>query len=156
MTRLLSFCDAIALAALAALFGVVAVNVIGRALFDATGQAVNLMIPGAIEISRYALMVTVLAALPRAAEKGMVRVDLLIERLPAALSGLLDRLWAMAIAGFGGAAAWLLIREAALQVTRGDATQDLELPLWLFTGYAGLALAVLGVTGLWMALRRGR
>ena len=42
---LLRLCDAIALVALAVLFGVVAVNVLGRALFDATGQAVNLMIP---------------------------------------------------------------------------------------------------------------
>ena len=37
MTRLLRLCDTIALAALAVLFGVVAVNVLGRALFDATG-----------------------------------------------------------------------------------------------------------------------
>jgi hypothetical protein len=42
---LLRLCDAIALVALAVLFGVVAVSVLGRALFDATGHAVNLMIP---------------------------------------------------------------------------------------------------------------
>ena len=95
---LLRLCDTIALIALAVLFGVVAVNVLGRALFDATGHAVNLMIPGAIELSRYALMVLVFASLPRAAEVGMVRVDLLIEHLPPRLSGLLDRLWALVIA----------------------------------------------------------
>jgi TRAP-type C4-dicarboxylate transport system permease small subunit len=153
VNRLLSAFDAIALAALGMLFGVVALNVVGRALFDATGHAVNVMIPGAIEISRYALMVAVLASLPRAAETGMVRVDLLIERLPAGLASLLDRLWAMAIAAFGAAAGWLLLDEALLQVTRGDATQDLELPLWLFTGFAALAMAALSLTGLWLALR---
>ena len=42
---LLRLCDAIALVALAVLFVVVAVNVLGRVVFDATGQAVNLMIP---------------------------------------------------------------------------------------------------------------
>jgi len=151
--RLLRLCDAVALTAVAVLFGVVAVNVIGRALFDVSGQLINIMIPGAIEISRYALMVAVMASLPRAAEAGMVRVDLLVERLPPRLVGLLDRLWFLAISAFGAAAGWLLLTEARLQVTRGDATQDLEIPMWLFTGFAGLALAVLALTGLWLALR---
>ena len=153
---LLRLCDTIALIALAVLFGVVAVNVLGRALFDASGQALNLMIPGAIELSRYALMVLVFASLPRAAEAGMVRVDLLIGHLPPALAGLLDRVWALAIAGFGAATGWLLINEAALQAGRGDVTQDLGIPLWLFTGTAGLASAALALTGVWLALRRRR
>ncbi len=153
---LLRLCDTIALIALAVLFGVVAVNVLGRALFDATGHAVNVMIPGAIELSRYSLMVLVFASLPRAAEAGMVRVDLLIEHLPPVLAGLLDRLWALSIAAFGAAAGWLLIDDAMLQVGRGDATQDLEMPLWLFTGFAGLAAAVLALTGVWLALRGNR
>lgn len=156
MPRLLRLCDAVAAAALALLLGVVAVNVVGRALFDASGQAVNLMIPGAIELSRYALMVLVFAALPRAAEVGMVRVDLLIERLPGALRRGLERLWSLAIAGFGGAAGWLLLGKARLEAARGDVTQDLGLPMWLFTGFAGVAAFVLCLTGLWLALRRRR
>ena len=156
MKPLLRLCDAIALIALALLFGVVAVNVLGRALFDVTGHAVNLMIPGAIELSRYALMVLVFASLPRAAEAGMVRVDLLIEHLPTRLAGLLERLWALVIAAFGAAAGWLLIGEALVQTGRGDVTQDLELPLWLFTGFAGLAAAALALTGLWLAWRGNR
>ena len=154
MKPLLRLCDGIALIGLAMLFGVVAVNVIGRALFDISGQAVNVMIPGAIELSRYALMVLVFASMPRAAEAGMVRVDLLVDRLPPILAGLLDRLWGLAIAAFGGAAGWLLIDDALLQVGRGDATQDLEIPLWLFTGFAGLMAVALALTGLWLALRR--
>lgn len=152
MKQLLRLFDVIALIGLAILFGVVAVNVIGRALFDATGQIVNVMIPGAIELSRYSLLVLVLASLPRAAEAGMVRVDLLIERLPPVLADLLDRLWALAIAAFGGAAGWLLIDKALLQMGRGDATQDLGIPLWLFTGFAGLAAAALALTGVCLAL----
>ena len=154
MKPLLRLCDVIALIGLAVLFGVVAVNVIGRALFDASGQAVNVMIPGAIELSRYALMVLVFASLPRAAEAGMVRVDLLVERLPPVLAGVFDRLWGLAIAAFGAAAGWLLIDDALLQAGRGDATQDLEVPLWLFTGFAGLMAVALALTGLWLALRR--
>ncbi len=154
MTRLIRFCDAVAMAALAVLLAVVAVNIVGRALFDATGQAVNLMIPGAIELSRYALMVLVFAALPRAAEAGMVRVDLVIEHLPRLVRRALERLWSLAIAAFGGAAGWLLLGEARLEAGRGDVTQDLEIPMWLFTGFAGLAACVLCLTGLWLAFRR--
>jgi TRAP-type C4-dicarboxylate transport system permease small subunit len=150
---LLRLCDTIALGALALMFAVVATNVLARAVFDYSGQAVNFIIPGAIEISRYALMVTVLSSLPRAAEAGMVRVDLLIERLPPVLAGALERLWNLAIAAFGGITGWLLLAEALLQRGRGDATQDLEMPLWLFTGFAGIALMVLGLTGLRLALR---
>lgn len=153
MTRLLRLCDLLALGALAALLAVVAASVAGRALYDASGRAVNLMIPGAIELGRHALMVVVLAALPRAAAMGMVRVDLLVELLPPWLAGWLDRMWALAIAGFGGAAGWLLLAEAARQVSRGDATQDLALPLWPFTGFAGLMLWALAATGLWLAAR---
>ncbi len=44
-----------------------------------------------------------------------------------------------------------------MQAGRGDATQDLAMPLWQFTGFAGLAAAALALTGLWLALRpRGR
>lgn len=154
MSRLLRLCDGIAAAALGLLLGVVAVNIAGRALFDATGQAVNLMIPGAIELSRYALMVLVFAALPRAAETGMVRVDPLIEHLPRTLRVLLERLWLLAIAAFGGTTAWLLARKALLESARGDVTQDLALPLWLFTSFAGLAAAALAVTALALARRR--
>lgn len=155
MTRLLRLSDAIAAAALALLLAVVAVNVAARALFDATGQAVNLMIPGAIELSRYALMILVFAALPRSAEAGMVRVDLLIERLPRLLRRPLERLWSLAIAAFGGAAAWLLTEKALLEARRGDVTQDLEIPMYLLTGFAGIAAALLCLTGLWLALRGG-
>lgn len=154
MTRLLRLCDAVASAALAVLLAVVAINVAARAVFDATGQAVNLMIPGAIELSRYALMVLVFASLPRAAEVGMVRVDLLIERLPGWLRGPLERLWSLAIAAFGGAAAWLLVEKALLEARRGDVTQDLGIPMWLITGFAGAAATLLALTGLWLALRR--
>lgn len=156
MSRLLRLCDAVAAAALAVLLAVVAVNVAARALFDASGQAVNLMIPGAIELSRYALLVLVFAALPRAAEVGLVRVDLLIERLPPALRGALERLWALGTAAFGGAAGWLLIEKARLEAERGDVTQDLGIPMWLFTGFAGVAAGVLCLTGLWLAFSRGR
>ena len=89
-------------------------------------------------------------------EAGMVRVDLLIEHLPARLAGLLERLWALVIAAFGAAAGWLLIGDARVQIGRGDVTQDLELPLWLFTGFAGLAAAALALTGLWLAWRGNR
>jgi len=154
LAPLLRIADAIALAALGLLLAVVAGNILGRGVFDLTGGALDGMIPGAIELARYALMILVFSALPRAATAGLVRVDLLIGRLPAALARPLERLWALLLAGFAGVCAWLLIAEAVLQAGRGDATQDLEMPLWFFTGLAGAASALLCLTGLWLALRR--
>ena len=156
MQRLLRLCDVIAAAALAVLLAVVATNIAARALYDATGQAIGLMIPGAIELSRYALMLLVFAALPRAAEAGMVRVDLLIERLPSALRAGLERLWALGTAAFGGAAAWLLLAKARLEAEHGAVTQDLGIPMWLLTGTAGVGAGVLCLTGLWLAFRGAR
>ena len=156
MQRLLRLCDAIAAAALAILLAVVAANIAARALFDVTGQAVSLMIPGAIELSRYALMVLVFAALPSAAAAGMVRVDLLIERLPIPLRAALERFWALGTATFGGAAAWLLLAKARLEAEHGAVTQDLGIPMWLLTGAAGTGAGVLCLTGLWLAFRGSR
>ncbi len=152
--------DALAMAGAAAMLAVVAGAILARALFDLTGGAVNLLIPGAIELSRHALMVAALAALPGALAGGLVRVDLLIHRLPRLLSGPLERLWHLAAAAIGAVAAWRLGQRALAEAGRGDLTQDLALPAWPFTAFAALALAALALTGAALALglrpERGR
>jgi TRAP-type C4-dicarboxylate transport system permease small subunit len=138
---------------MAGMLAVVAGSIAARLLSNATGGALNLQIPGAIEIARYALLVLVLTALPGAALRGLVRVDLLIDRLPAGVARLLDRVWTLALASFAGLCAVRFAQAAWVQQARGDATQDLGLPLWTLTGFAALAMAVLMVTSLWHALR---
>jgi len=134
--------DLVAGAALAAMLAVVAGSILARLAFDLSGGAVNLLLPGAIELARYALMIMVFAALPRAVVAGLVRVDLIIERLPPRLADALSRLCLVLAAAVGGVIAWRLGAAALLQAGRGDATQDLALPLWPFfaagAGFAGL------------------
>lgn len=149
MTRLLRLCDGLAMVGLAILLAVVAGAILGRLIFDLTGGALDLQVPGAIELSRYALLVLIVSALPGAAARGLVRVDLLIGRLPPSLSRSLDRLWHACVCGIGGICAWLLALEALRQADRGDTTQDLGWPLWIFTGYAAMGCAMLALVGLW-------
>jgi len=145
MTHILRAAHLVALVAAGLLFATVALSVAARALFDLTGGAVNLLIPGAIEISTYALMVMVFAALPGAAVVGLVRVDILIHRLPDRMADLLERAWGAVTAGFGLILVWLLAEESWLQAGRGDVTQDLELPLWPLSAVAALGAAVLAL-----------
>lgn len=144
--------DAAAAAGTAALLAVVAGAILGRLLFDLTGGAVDLMVPGAIELSRFALMVMVVSALPGAAARGLLRVDLVVRHLPGGLERGLDRLWGTALAALAGTTGWLLADNAAAQAARGDATQDLQMPLWSFTGYAALCFVALAAVGVAQAL----
>jgi len=50
--RLLSLFDAFSLLSVLFLLAVVAVNIIARQIFDLSNGTINLMIPGAIELSR--------------------------------------------------------------------------------------------------------
>ena len=150
LNRLLRLTDALAVAAAAALLGVVATTVLGRLAFTVTG--LELLVPGAIEMAEHALLVLVFAALPRAAVAGLVRVEMLAERLPRAVARVLDRIWSLGLTAFGGIVAILLADEAAVQAGRGDVTQDLSLPLALVTGYAAVGSATVGLAALLHAL----
>lgn len=158
MRQVLRAAHAVACAAAAVLLGTVALSIAGRLVFDLSGGQLNLVVPGAIEISRYALMVMVFAALPGSAIHGMVRVDILLSRLPPHLGRALERLWRFVAAALAGALTWLFAEEAWLQAGRGDVTQDLELPLWPFTGFAAIASATLLIVALNSALvaRQGK
>ncbi|WP_118137852.1 TRAP transporter small permease [Oceanicella sp. SM1341] len=144
--------SALAFIATAALLAVVAWNVLWRAVFDASGARINLMFPGAIDAAQYLLLVAVFSALPWAERTGFIRVDILIHRLPRLLAGALERLWDLSVAGFGAICCWLFAAETAEVFARGDATQDLQMPLWWFTGIAALGAGALALMGLALAL----
>lgn len=152
LARLVRLADLVAALALGALLGVVALSILARLVFDLTGQRVNLMVPGAIELSRHALLVLVLAALPGAAGRGFIRVDLVLGALPRGLAGALERLWLGLTAALAGLLAWLLGAEAVAERARGEVTQDLALALWPFTAFAALAALLLAATALALAL----
>lgn len=152
--RLLRITDALAVLGAGALLAVVAASVAGRALFDLTGGGVNLLFQGAIELSTTALCLTVFAGLPRALADGLMRVDVVIERLPVRLARGLERLWSAALAGLGLVLAWRLAASAWTQAWRGDTTQDLAIPMAAITGGAALLALTLALVGLARALAR--
>ncbi|MGQ9365600.1 TRAP transporter small permease [Azospirillum sp. ST 5-10] len=154
MERVIRLFDGIAFAATVAMLAVVVESVAARALFDATGGEINLIVPGAIELASYFLLILVFAALPRAALGGLVSVDLLVGALPGWLRRALERTWDLALAAFGGILAWLFGEKTLTMAARGDATQDLEVPLYLIYGTLTLFCLGLAATGVWLALRR--
>ncbi len=136
-------CLALAIAATFVLFAVVAFNIIARAIFDATGGDLNFMIFGAIELSQYALMVSIFAAIPAMLGTGLIRVDILSRQFPHWLQVAADRLWLLLIAGFAAILTAAFFDFAQTAFERGDQTQDLRWPLWPFYAIATLECGAL-------------
>lgn len=131
---------------------VVAFNVAARIVFDLTGTAINLMIPGAIEQVSYLLGIIALAALAASMRQGMIAVDFLIERLPAPAKALVARLWYVGIIAFAVVLCWLLVHDMQAAIARGEQTQDLRIPMALIYGLYALECAALAVVALEQAL----
>ncbi|NIR59599.1 MAG: TRAP transporter small permease, partial [Gammaproteobacteria bacterium] len=91
-------------------------------------------VPGAVELARYSLLILVFAALPRAAVSGLVSVDLLLGVMPDPLRRALERTWDLLLSVFAGIVAWLFAEKTLTMAERGDATQDLGVPLFLVYG----------------------
>lgn len=141
----------LAMAAGVYLLGVVAFNVAARAVFDATEGDVNFIIPGAIEQSTYALLVFVFASISASLPGGLVRVDLLISAFPRLLRRGLEILWSIVLVALAAALLWLFFEETAKLYERGDLTQDLRLPLWLFYALVTHQCAVIAAIALFGA-----
>ena len=129
----------LALIATLFLLGVVALSIIARIIHDLSSGNISFMFPGAIELSKYTLLFIVFSALPHAVTKGLVRVDLLSDKFPLALQNFLDTLWLIFMAGFTGSLTWLFSQKTWLTFNRGDATQDLLIPLFYFYAFISLA-----------------
>jgi len=131
--------DSISLASILFLLVIVAFNIIARQLHAISDGNISVMIPGVIELSKYTLLLIIFFALPRASSSGMVRVDILSNRLPKILAQFLNRLWLILMASIFTALFWLFTNKTIVTFNRGDATQDLQIPLFYI--YALISLA---------------
>ena len=145
LTALRRVCLWLAIAATAVLFLVVSFNILARAVFDATGGEINFMIFGAIELSQYALMVSIFAAIPAMLGTGLIRVDILSRQFPPWLGKIADALWLFLIAAFGAVLTFAFLDFAQTAFARGDQTQDLRWPLWPFYAIATFECAALAI-----------
>lgn len=139
--------------ALSFLLAVVAAQVLARILFNASGQQVNLMFSGSIEMASYALLLLVFAALPQSCAQGLVRVELFTRNWSQQWQQRLDRLWLVMVALFALALASQAWNQAQSAWRRGLTTQDLNLPLSFFFAYIVLMTLSLMLTALYFAWR---
>lgn len=141
-------CRWLAVLALAGLLGVVSVNVGARLVFDLTSGGVNFMMPGAIELSAYLLLVTVFSSLPTALGTAMIRVDTFIHLLPVWAQRLLDRLWGILLAVVAIILIYLFAKITMTAMARNFTTQDLRVPLYLIYGFVTIQCVALSIVSI--------
>jgi TRAP-type C4-dicarboxylate transport system permease small subunit len=145
-------CESLAMLATAYLLFVVAFNIAARAVFDLTGGSINFLINGAIEQAAYALLILVFASLPAALHSGLVSVDVLTTKLPDGIQSLAKRVWFLVFFGFALLLLWLFAHETATSFVRGDSSQDLGIPLYVFFTVITVECAALALVSLREAL----
>ena len=141
-------CELLAVLAILSLFFVVAFNVLARAVFDASGTSINLMIPGAIELASYMLLIAVFAALPAGIERGLIRVDVLMVLMPGGLERLLTRFWFLVLLVLALTLAWLFADQVGVSYAQGEVTQDLRVPMWILHLVVTLECAAFAIVSL--------
>lgn len=125
----------LAVAAIVYLLAVVAFSVIARIVFDFSDTRINFLIPGAIEQASYALLIAVFASIPPAIKDGgLVHVDIFTKKLPVSFQNFAARLWFAVLAVVAVTLTWLFAEETQTLFLRGDTTQDLHLPMFVFYG----------------------
>lgn len=146
--RLAGAFEALAGVALVFLLLNVAGTIVVRILHALTGGAVNLIWRGSIELAVLALTVIVFASMHRAFVAGAIRVDLFTESLSAGLKCAIDAAFGVLYALFAAAMAWRFGHATATTHARGDATQDLLVPLFYIYGFLTVASVALAAVAL--------
>ncbi|MDO6680725.1 MULTISPECIES: TRAP transporter small permease [unclassified Oceanobacter] len=151
METIIRFFDKVAFVALVCMLFVVVSSVLGRLVFDISGGELQLVMPGSVELASYSLLIMVFASLPRAATHGLVSVELLLDKLPDLLKRVLERIWHLLLAAFAAVIGWLFFGTMVEMIDRGDRSQDLGIPLYLFYGALTVCCVAIVLTGLWLA-----
>lgn len=123
-------------------------TIVARVVHALTDGAVNLIWRGSIELAVLALTVVVFAALHRAFIAGAIRVELFSEFLPQRAKRIIDCVFGLVYGLFAAAMAWRFSHAAVTTFARGDATQDLALPLFYIYGFLAVASATLTIVSL--------
>ena len=138
------------------LLATVALNIIARPIFSATDGRIDFLVPGAIEQATYALLIFTFAAIPAAGQAGLVNVDVFIGRLPRPAKSLLERFWRLVLVVLACVLCWKFGVETVTKFGRGDLTQDLRIPHYIFYAVITVECAALAIISLSDALASRR
>ncbi len=123
-------------------------TIVARIVQALTGGAVNLIWRGSYELAVLALTVVVFASLHRAFVVGSIRIELFTDFMPQAVKRVIDAVFGLIYGAFAAAMTWRFAHAVVVTHERGDATQDLLLPLYwiyLFLAIASGALALVAI-----------
>ncbi len=133
---------------------VIMADVISRALFGATGGALDLTFIGGVEIVSYCLLFMVLFTLPFSVSRGQVIVDLFTNTMSERLKGILGGIYILGFGLLGTGMTLRFIEAAGKAAETGQVTQDLFLPLSVIYGVTAAATAVLALRGVLVAVQQ--
>ncbi len=130
----------------------VLLEVLSRFVFGVTEGAVNVTIPGGVELVSFGLLFMILFALPFSVTRGQVIVDLFTEGFSERTKAVLSGAYTFGFALLGFAMAIRFFDAVARSFENGETSQDLLIPLSYIYGAAGFATAVLGLRALLVGL----
>ncbi|MCL4747034.1 MAG: TRAP transporter small permease [Burkholderiaceae bacterium] len=148
VTLLAGAFNALAGAALVFMLLNVAGTIVARLIHALSGGALNMIWRGSYELAVLALTVVVFASLHRAFVVGAIRIELFTDFMPQSVKRVIDGVFGLVYGVFAAAMTWRFTHAVAVTYERGDATQDLLLPLYwiyLFLATASGALTVVAI-----------
>lgn len=130
----------------------VVLDVAARAIFSATGGAIDLTFPGGIELVKYGLLFAILLAFPYAIDKGQLIVDLFTQKMSPTTIVRIDSFYTMVFGVFGGLLCWRFVDAWHNAQMSQELTQDLLIPLSNIYFLATIPLGLMALRGVSVGL----
>ncbi|MCE8022057.1 TRAP transporter small permease [Halomonas sp. MCCC 1A11036] len=146
--QLARLCLLVAGLALLGLMGVTIVDVLLRLVFRLSGGALNWSVIGSVELVRYLLMFSLLAAMAASVERSQVVVEAFSHGLSPALKERLGGIFLIGFVVLGAVMAVGLWQEASIASQRGQVTQDLRIPMAPIYQFGAVLCALLALRSL--------
>lgn len=150
--QLARLCLLVAGLALLALMSVTIVDVLLRLVFRLSGGALNWSVIGSVELVRYLLMFSLLAAMAASVERSQVVVEAFSHGLSPVLKERLGGLFLFGFVVLGAVMAIGLWQEAGIAAQRGQVTQDLRIPMGPIYQFGAVLCALLALRSLLHAI----
>lgn len=141
-------------ALLVAMMLIVLADVSTRAIFGMTGGSIDFTFIGGVELVKYALLFTVLFALPYCVDRSQVIVDLFTERMSERGKTVLEAIYLIGYAALGTGMSIRFYESIFNSINTGETTQDLLIPLSYIYVVTTFATTILALRSLSVAQRK--